>query len=194
MARRPQLARMALGACATSMAAGCTFLIDFTELPAAIDSGLDSAVHVDLRDAHVDARDAPDDAPLRVDASAVDARPSGDAIANLDACTGHKDGKYCGGHQIVWPPSTSDLVVCKSAQVALVRRCMNGAGCVGMLAGYPDECDECSTKIDGTYCGRDFPGWDPANQHQRIRCQGGRLVGSVLCNVCKSVGANSYCQ
>ena len=63
-----------------------------------------------------------------------------------------------------------------------------------MLDGYPDECDECAKKADGTYCGRDLPGWDVKNAQQRIRCQGGRVVGLLLCGICKSNGGASACQ
>jgi hypothetical protein len=39
-----------------------------------------------------------------------------------------------------------------------------------------------------------MPGWSTKNAQQRIRCQGGRVVGSLLCSVCKSSGVTSFCQ
>ena len=168
------------------MLAGCTFLIDFEELPRG-DGGADSSPPIGPPDVRVDGSLGPD--------GAVDAPPDvRDAIANGDACKGAIDGKYCGG-RIPWPVDhKDDLVTCKASQVSLVTPCTTGQGCLGMLDGYPDECDECAKKADGTYCGRDFPGWDTKNAQQRIRCQGGRVVGSLLCTVCKSAGISSACQ
>jgi len=170
------------------MLVGCTFLIDFDAVPRGADGGaLDGSSPLGPPDVRVDGNVAADagDAP-------VEAR---DAIANGDACKTVADGRYCGGDQIPWPSDhKDDLVTCKAKEVSGVRLCESGQGCVGMLNGYPDECDECSKKADGTYCGRDLPGWDAKNAQQRIRCQGGRIVGLLLCTVCKSNGGASACQ
>jgi len=181
------MARAALSAAALATLAGCTFLIDFDEAPRAADGGIvDGSVPVNPPDVRVDG-------PITTDAS--DARPATDAIANPDACKTAADGRYCGGDQIVWPSDhKDDLVTCKNKVVSNVRLCTTGQGCVGMLDGYPDECDECAKKADGTYCGRDLPGWDLKNAQQRIRCQGGRVVGLLLCGICKSNGGASACQ
>jgi hypothetical protein len=186
MRRRPLVARTAAGAGALAMLAGCTFLIDFDEVPRATDGGgVDGATPIGPPDVRVDSN-VPDTA---------DAAPPGDALANPDACKGHIDGKYCGNDMITWPlEHKDDLVTCKASQVSVVKLCATGQGCLGMLNGFPDECDECAKKGDGTFCGRDFPGWDPKNAQQRIRCQSGRVVGSLLCTVCKSNGTNSACQ
>jgi hypothetical protein len=169
------------------MAAGCTFLIDFDEVPAPAEGGLD-APSIGPPDVRVDVSVAPD-AP-------VDAGPDRrDAIANPDACKGAKDGKYCGGDQIVWPAELKDdLVTCKAGVVSSVRFCPNGVGCIANLPGYPDECDECSKTGDGRFCGRDIPGWDALNANQRVTCGSGREVGLLLCNSCKSMGDASFCQ
>ena len=111
--------------------------------------------------------------------------------------TGRPDGKYCGGDQIVWPSpgSKDDLVTCKTGAVTNVRTCTSGVGCIRMLSGYPDQCDECATKADGTYCGRDMAGWDPSNANTRVRCQNKAEVGLLLCaNGCSSNGAASICK
>lgn len=189
MRRRPLVARTAVCAAALAMLAGCTFLIDFQDAPRADgDGGVDSSPPIGPPDVRVDGNIVPDGAAD----SGPDAR---DAIANPDACKGNPDGKYCGGDQIVWPlDHKDDLVTCKANQVSLVKLCTTGQGCLGMLNGYPDECDDCAKKGDGTYCGRDFPGWDAKNAQQRIRCQSGRVVGSLLCTVCKSNGTSSVCQ
>jgi hypothetical protein len=171
------------------MLAGCTFLIDFQEVPKAGDDGGDAAPPSGPPDVRVEANlpDASDAADAGRDAR--------DALANPDACKGHIDGKYCGFDKITWPVERKDdLVTCKANLVSAVKLCGTGQGCLAMLDGYPDECDECAKKTDGTFCGRDFPGWDAKNAQQRIRCQGGRVVGSLLCTVCKSNGTTSVCQ
>jgi len=169
------------------MLAGCTFLIDFQDVPRGLDGTVDSSPPIGPPDVRVDSPVAD---------GAVDAGPDvRDAIANPDACNGNPDGKYCGSNQITWPlDHKDDLVTCKANRVSAVKVCLTGQGCLGMLDGYPDECDECAKKGDGTYCGRDLPGWDVKNAQQRIRCQGGRVVGSLLCTVCKSNGTSSVCQ
>lgn len=176
---------------ALAMLAGCTFLIDFEEVPAPGDGGprADTSAPSIPPDVRVDGASLPDGEPA--DAGA-DVR---DAIANGDACKGKADSKYCGATKITWPADhKDDLVTCKASAVALVKLCSTGQGCLAMLDGYPDECDPCAQKPDGTYCGRDFTGWDTKNAQQRIRCQGGRMVGSLLCTICKSSGVNSTCQ
>lgn len=183
---RPSLDRLSLLAVFASAAAGCTLLIDFDELPLAVEAGVD-APSTNLPDVRVDVAMVPD-AP--VDAGS-DVR---DAIANPDACNGNEDGRYCGGDQIVWPSDRKDdLVTCKGGVVTSVRFCADGVGCIANLPGYPDECDECLKQGDGTFCGRDMPGWDPRNANQRVRCGSGREVGLVLCNTCKSMGDASFC-
>lgn len=175
-------ARAAFAAAAAATLAGCTFLIDFEEVPPPADtSGVDSSVLPGAPDVRVDA-------PLPVDAAR-------DAIADPTACKTKPDGKYCAGNQIDWDGGNNDdLITCKAALVSAVRLCSQGTGCIAMLEGFPDECDECAKKTDGTYCGRDMPGWDAKNANQRVRCQNGRLVGLLLCaNTCKSMGSASLC-
>jgi hypothetical protein len=190
MMRRPLLACTATFACAALVLAGCTFLIDFQQLGTADDTTMDGPVRADPPDVRIDVSvPAPDGA---TDAGS-DAR---DAIADPDACKGHVDGLYCGGDQIVWPGSKDDLVTCKGNAVTNVRYCALGLGCIRMLNGYPDQCDECATKADGVYCGRDMPGWDPKNAIQRVRCQNKAEVGLLLCTAagCTSNGPNSVCK
>ena len=185
------ISRVALaGLVGASMLAGCTFLIPFDDVPAAIEGGspavFESSVGPDVTVADSNDHDV-------VDAGA-DVR---DAIANPDACKGHGDGKYCGGNMIVWPPENKDdLITCKGQVVSNVRVCTSGVGCIRMLNGFPDQCDECATKADGIYCGRDMAGWDPKNADQRVRCQNRAEVGLLLCNApgCGSNGAASACK
>ncbi len=187
MRRRRLLASTAICAWALAMLAGCTLLIDFQEV-ASVDGGPDTATPIGPPDVRVDS-DSGLDAPG--DTARSDGR---DATGNPDACKGHPDGKYCGGDQITWP-SKEDLVTCKGGQILGVRFCATGQGCLQMLNGSPDECDECANKIDGMYCGRDLPGWDTSNAQFLLRCQTGRVVTLRPCpTTCKSAGVNSACQ
>lgn len=175
------------------MLAGCTFLISFDEPEEPSDGGVDAPFRPDLADGQIDAPgpSAPDAAS---DAGSDAAR---DAIANGAACQGKVDGKYCGGNQITWPTERKDdLITCKDGGVAVVRVCEQGVGCIAMVGGFSDECDECSNKPDGgTFCGRDMPGWDTSNTNVRVRCENGREVGLLICSgTCKSNGGASTCQ
>jgi hypothetical protein len=171
-----------------AMGAGCTFLIGFDDVPAAADGGTDAQTPIGPPDVRVDVSSAPD--------SGTDVGPDArDALANPDACKGKLDGKYCGGNTIVWPGDKDDLVTCKANVVSDVRLCSSGVGCIRMLNGYPDQCDECGSKADGTYCGRDMTGWDPKNADTRVRCQNKAEVGLLLCAAgCSSIGATSVCK
>ena len=118
-----------------------------------------------------------------------------DAAASK-ACETKSDGTYCNGNGInLEGASKDDLVTCKGQLVSSVRLCSNGVGCVRTFSGYPDQCDECGTKADGTYCGRDMAGWDPKNAETRVRCQNHAEVGLLLCaGVCSSIGSASGCK
>lgn len=182
-------AAAAFAALAT-MLAGCTFLISFDEPDAVDDGGGDAPFRPDPPDVRVDAPDSSD--------GAIDAGPDArDAIANPAACKGKLDGRYCGGNRISWPADRKDdLITCKDSGVDRVRFCDQGVGCIAMVNGYADECDECKTKPDGgTFCGRDMPGWASTNMNVRVRCENGREVGLLICNAtCKSNGGASSCQ
>ena len=174
MQPRRLLPLAAVGAVAGALLAGCTFLIGFDDVSDATDAAFDRPTPLGPPDARADASDA---------------------VANPEACTGKLDGKYCGGNTIVWPGDKDDLITCKASLVSNVRLCTSGVGCVRMLNGYPDQCDECATKADGTYCGRDMTGWEAKNADTRVRCQNKAEVGLLLCaNGCSSIGATSVCK
>jgi len=178
----------AVVAVAGALIAGCTFLIGFDEVTETPEGGLDAQTPIGPPDVRVDVGNPPD--------GSTDAGPdTSDARANPDACQGKLDGKYCGGDTIVWPGDKDDLVTCKASLVSNVRLCTSGVGCIRMLNGYPDQCDECGSKADGTYCGRDMTGWDPKNAETRVRCQNKAEVGLLLCAAgCASNGAASACK
>ena len=163
-------------------------MIGFDEVSGAGDAGVDAQTPVGPPDVRIDVPSVPD--------SGADAGPdTSDALANPDACKGKLDGKYCGGDTIVWPGDKDDLITCKTNLVSNVRLCTSGVGCIRMLNGYPDQCDECASKADGTYCGRDMTGWEAKNADTRVRCQNKAEVGLLLCaNGCASNGAASACK
>jgi hypothetical protein len=169
-------------AATTCVIAGCTLLIDFEEVPSN-DAGADVVVTPPVDSGKIDTgTDAGADAPV-------------DSAGFVTACKTKDNGKYCPGNMITWPGNKDELITCRDGGVAGTRLCNSGSGCIFMLAGFPDECDQCVTKnVNGTYCGRDMPGWDAKNANFRVRCQGGAQVGLVLCNgACTSNGANSTC-
>lgn len=172
---------------ASAMLAGCTFLIDFDAPEAPAEAGLDSAV-------------PPGPPDVRIDGSGVEASVDAgadvrDAIANPDACKGNPDGKYCGGNQIVWPAANKDdLVTCKGQVVSIVKLCSGVGGCIRMANGFPDQCDECGTRADGFYCGRDL-GWEPKNAERRVQCQNKASIAQPVCpSGCMTNGAASLCK
>jgi hypothetical protein len=177
-------------AVASVMIAGCTFLISFDDVPSPADATADgsmigNAPDVRVDSAATDATDASNDAGAR------------DAIANPDACVGFPDGLYCGGDQISWPVANKDdLVTCKAHVVSSVLYCADIGGCIRMLNGYPDQCDECAKKADGFYCGRDMGGWETKNLNSLVHCQNKAAVSVMPCGalVCTSNGAASSCK
>jgi hypothetical protein len=186
--RRTLLAFTAAGA---AMLAGCTFLIPFDDVALPDDGGGGGSETSNGFDGG-----AGSDADDPVDSALRDGASVRDALANPDACVGKTDGKYCGGDLITWPPpgTKDDLITCTKSVVS-VRTCTGGLGCIRMINGYPDQCDECVAKADGFYCGRDMTGWDAKNAEQRVHCQNKGEVGLQLCaNGCTSMGAASFCK
>jgi hypothetical protein len=195
-ARPSRVLARVLAACvatsaATAILAGCTFLIGFDDVPGATDGSIDSQTMINAPDVRVDAPALPD---AQIGDAGADVR---DAIANPAACANFSDGKYCGGNQIPWPVANNDdLVTCKGRMVSNVRFCSGLGGCIRMLNGYPDQCDECGTKADGLYCGRDMGGWETKNFNSLVHCQNKAAVTVMPCGAqtCTSNGAASSCK
>lgn len=180
----------ALLAAAATTLAGCTFLITFDDADPSDGGTADAPFRPDPPDVRIDA-------PASTESSVPDAgKDARDALANPAACKGAADGFYCSGNTIPWEAGNKDdLVTCRGQVVTTVRLCDQGVGCIRMLTGYPDQCDECAKKADGTYCGRDMTGWEAKNADTRVRCQNGAQVGLLLCsNGCQSNGATSICK
>jgi hypothetical protein len=84
---------------------------------------------------------------------------------------------------------TKDLVDCNAqSQVVCVTHCPTG--CVEMPSPFSDNCDPCSTRADGNYCGKDV-GWSADSANVAITCVGhafstkntcaGKTCNSALC-------------
>ncbi len=169
------------------LGAGCTFLISFEAADPGPDGGdIDATPNAPDAERTFDVRAEPD--------PPQDAGRDWD-LDSLTACKGHLDGLYCNGNQnvTVTGADNDDLVTCIGGKVNRIRFCDKGNGCIRMLDGYPDQCDECFKKGDGVYCGPDL-GWHPQNKNQRVRCQSGSQVGLLLCGTCVPNGASSYCK
>jgi hypothetical protein len=151
-------------------------LIDFDEVPG-VDGGADVIIANDVG----------------VGDGGID---PGDARSDAKPCRDAADGLYCATQPklVGYDGDRDDLVTCRAGEVFRVRLCDAGTGCIRMVDPYPDQCDECGTMANGTYCGRDMPGWQPMNDDMRVRCGNGALVGILLCaNGCNSNGASSAC-
>jgi hypothetical protein len=149
--------------------AACTLILPFDEVPAPEDGGADVASpRLDGQtDAGADAAsDAPGDAPRDVDLDA------------LASCKG-KTGTFCGNNQLVDYPYPDDLVVCDGGKVAAAKPCTTGTKCQHLVNPHPDQCDECTSKTDGYYCGREFAGWIKTgtnnNAQIRVHCRSGGI-------------------
>lgn len=177
-------ARAVLVAIVTS-AAGCTFLIDFEEvdLPAS-DAGSSDG--------------APRDAGNTTDASdagAVEGGPPAfpppcDPSFPLSdvSCNPSYPRPNCASNTTVFPTypagrsRAGDLVTCNGgATPTCVQHCP--FGCAAMPDGYPDACDDCDGRPDGTYCVKDMRGADGRNLGLAVDCKAGKTVMAHVCGV-----------
>jgi hypothetical protein len=52
-----------------------------------------------------------------------------------------------------------------------------------MPDGYPDACDDCDGRPDGTYCVKDMRGADGRNLGLAVDCKGGKTIMAHVCGV-----------
>lgn len=177
-------------AIATAVAAsvGCTFLVDFADVPAEDDGGgpPERDVFVPDPDPEVDASEGgtiigPDGGPIAFP-------PPCDPTFPLDevACNPDFPRPNCAkntGIFATYPasyPRDPDLVVCNGGTKPIcVMHCP--FGCAQMPAGYPDACDDCNGRKDGTYCMKDLRGTDGRTHGLAIDCAGGKTVKTYNC-------------
>jgi len=174
-------ARVVLVAIVAS-AAGCTFLIDFEEVEVAPDAGSVDAAPRDAGGA--DASDA------AVDGGPPAFPPPCDPSFPLSQvkCNASYQRPNCASNTTVFPaypagiPRGDDLVTCNgTANPTCVQHCP--FGCATMPASYPDACDDCNGRPDGTYCVKDMRGADGRNLGLAVDCKGGKTVDAHVCGV-----------
>lgn len=185
VARRGDRLRWATGLLAPFLFVECTYLITFDDVPK---EGPEASVDASFEASDGMSSDASTDAP---DASA----DASDAAANV--CLSLPDGRYCGNNgPRGYTGSKDDLITCKGDAMARIDHCAEfGAGCKRMPTPYPDECDQCASKPDGYYCGRDMTGWSATNANVRVQCDAHAIVTTVVCpGTCASNGSNATCR
>ncbi len=180
-------------ATAAVICAGCTFLVSFDDLPAEPDADLPTEAGSRQRDTG-----AADTAPVPkpdagADAPPVPVTPGCDTAFPLDqvqGCASFVDNaQVCADNSSItsYPGDrTKDLVTCsKTAGATCVRHCV---ACARNPSGFPDECDQCTAKSNGKYCGTDM-GWQPENFKLLVTCTSGRVASVTPCTSgCDSKG------
>jgi hypothetical protein len=105
-------------------------------------------------------------------------------IANARACADNSDLQP-------YPftdTRSRDVVTCNTTATC-VEHC--AVRCARMPDGFPDECDQCTGKPDGNYCGREL-NWSTRNLDVLVRCENGTLDTSPTpqrCNLRCEVGS-----
>jgi hypothetical protein len=167
-------------------AGGCTFLIDFNEVDPLPDAASNDGGAKDAADATGEG-DA-----LAADTGPPAFPPPCDPTFPLAdvACNASYPRPNCASNTTVFPAypaghdRTNDLVTCNgSATPTCVQHCP--FGCASMPAGYPDACDDCNGRPDGTYCVKDLQGPDGRNLGLAVDCKGGKTVLGHVCGVGK---------
>ncbi|MBX3226521.1 MAG: hypothetical protein KIT84_32330 [Labilithrix sp.] len=168
--------------------AGCTLLVSFDEPSDVAEIVDDSGVATTF-----DAPPPGDGAPAGDAASAADARPSDfppeckTPPTVFGFCA--PGGMVCGRRVTDYPADgENDLLRCEGV-FTCTARCP--IGCVA-VNGFDDQCDPCSGRADGTYCGRDV-GWSKRNADVAVRCRSGKVASTAVCgeNKCQSACTRS---
>jgi len=174
---------------------GCTFLVSFDDVPTR-DGGTDAG----RRDARTFPTTEPTDDPPplpRRDASTTPPPvPTCDPtfpLAQVTGCGSFIEGaQVCASNPGIGYPSgrdrTTDLVTCTrdgGVRASCVRHCPGIGGCAALPNGFPDQCDACTGRTDGLYCGLEL-GWP---SRILVTCSGGRMSARVACPLTCSNGA-----
>lgn len=168
-----------------ALGVGCTFLIDFDEVPVPPETGSND---VDAGDAVVVI-----DGGDRSDAKGSEGGPPAfpppcDPTFPLNqlSCNASFPRPNCATNTTVFPsypaghPREGDLVTCNGgAHPTCVQHCP--FGCLTMPQGYPDECDDCVGRADGTYCVKDLRGPDGRNLGLAVDCVLGKTMMVHVC-------------
>jgi len=162
----------------------------------------DDAAPADSSDASATV-DSAESEPLGADAAAhADAGPFPDARESQDAredttpsdpCEGEANGLYCATDGLNhYQGPTNVLIRCDGGAVATETTC--DAGCLALSDPFPDTCNACDSKPNGSYCGRDFSSFPTTDADWLVQCQNSNAVQLVACaHGCLSNGASSSC-
>jgi hypothetical protein len=185
LARKEALALRALALALVGPAlvfgAGCTFLISFDDVP--------------LRDAGVVAdafvRPPPIDTgvvtPPKPDAAPTDPCDRTADLKRIQGCNQFvANGQACADNAAFDPyPFQStvkrDVVTCNGGDAICLEHCTTA--CAHLPNGFPDECDMCTGKIDGDYCGSEM-GWDARSYGLLVRCTSNVLATTPKPTAC----------
>lgn len=178
---------MALGCSAW----GCTLLVGFDEVadggPTVVDDE-DSGRPLPVRDAGTDARTGTDAAVI------VLAEPPCDGafpLAQVGGCASFQDnGRICARNERFTYPAgrdkAKDLVTCKrtgaAGNASCVRHCAGTGGCASLPEGFPDQCDTCEGRPNGTYCGNTMGFATTASARLLVTCAANRMSTVVACD------------
>lgn len=171
-------------------AASCTLLVTFDDVPP------------DAVDAAVSERDVfvPEPAPdaseggtiVGPDGSTIAFPPPCDPTFPLDdvACKPEFPRPNCAKNTGIFTsypasyPREADLVVCNGGtKPVCVMHCP--FGCAQMPSGFPDACDDCNGRPDGTYCMKDLRGTDGRTHGLAIDCKDGKTVETYNCGLAR---------
>lgn len=202
-----------VGIVLASSAVGCTFLISFDDVPRAEEPIDDGTVDSGRRSSSSSSSSG-DTSSSSSSSSASSASSSGTVEVFPPACDENFDlgtvgcGNYpraeCGDEPGLTGTElpASDLLECDATkQPQCLRHCPHG--CVKMPNGFPDACDDCNGKADGTYCTSEFRNWPASNAVFLFECQGGNVVDKTNCSdmgqACKpmctaGVAGSSCCE
>lgn len=171
---------------------GCTFLIGFDEQA---DGG---GGVVDTPDTSVSRRDATTSAdtgstPLADAGPDVLAEPACDTafpLSQVGGCNNFtNNGQICAKNaKFTYPAGyskTNDLITCSNtggvAKAACVRHCLGSGGCASLPEGFPDQCDTCQGRANGTYCGSDL-GFTKEDGPLLVTCTSNKLSTVKNCD------------
>jgi hypothetical protein len=76
---------------------------------------------------------------------------------------------------------TRDVVTCNT-NATCVQHC--ATQCAHLPNGFPDECDHCQGKLDGTYCGSEMTSWQAKSTNVLLHCRGGIMETSPVPEPC----------
>jgi hypothetical protein len=186
---------------ALTLAAGCTFLVSFDDVP----NGGADVVPLPGRDTG--------GPPFREDARPLDSgtTPQPDTCDNqfplkdVKGCENFvENGQVCSDNRgITYPPgrdAATDVVTCtkiNGARAICVKHCTGPGGCAHLPDGFPDQCDQCTTKANGTYCGSEMVGWVNDNYRLLVTCTNGRMSARAACATgcdAKNANGNAACN